>query len=234
MPLKTRLYIGVAVALGCVLLAGCLIWYRQFPEMARFLAYTALACIASTMKVRLPRLHGTISVNFVFILLAVAQLSLAETVVLSFAATVMQCKWRPKTRPTLIQVLFNASTIAISAALAHWTAHAIPGGPWSLIALIPAATVFFVVDSGIVSGVLALISNKTVLAVWRQCHLWAFPFYLVGAVIAGGICVANEVSGWRLPLLSLPLMYLIYSHYQIYVSSQPLVEGGHAGEPQYD
>jgi hypothetical protein len=219
MPLKTRLYIGAVVALGCVLLTGCLTWYRQFPEVARFLAYTSLACIASTMKVRLPRLHGTISVNFVFILLAVAQLSLAETLLLSFAATAVQCRWRPQTRPKHIQVLFNASTVVTSAALAYWTARAVPDGPQSLMALIPAATVFFIVDSGMVSGILALISNKTLAEVWRQCHLWAFPFYLVGAFVAGGICAAGNTSGWRVSLLALPLMYLIYSHYRIYVSS---------------
>jgi hypothetical protein len=220
MPLKTRSYIGVVVALGCVLLADCLTSYGQFPEMARFLAYTALACIASTMKVRLPRLHGTISVNFVFILLSVAQLTLSETLLLSFAATITQCLWRPKTRPKLAQVLFNSSTVGISAALAYWTARAVPDGPKSLMALIPAATVFFVVDSGLVSGILALISNKTLLEVWRQCHLWAFPFYLAGGVVAGGICTASGTSGWRVSLLVLPLMYLIYSHYQIYISSQ--------------
>jgi hypothetical protein len=220
MPLKMRLYIGIALALGVVLLAGCLTWYRQFPEMARFLAYTSLACIASTMKVRLPRLQGTISVNFVFILLGVAQLSLAETLVLSLAATVVQCQWRPKTRPKVVQVLFNVSAVMISAALAYGTARAFPEGPQRLLALFPAATVFFVVDTGMVSGILAMLSNKTLPAMWKQCHLWAFPFYLVGAVVAGGICAAGNASGWRLSLLVLPIMYLIYSHFQIYVSSQ--------------
>src|SRR5438445_8388883 len=117
MSFKTRLYIVAAVALGFALLAGCLASYRQFPEMTRFLVYLSLACIASTMKVRLPRLQGTISVNFVFILLSIAQLSLAETLLLSFAATAVQCCWRPKTQPKLIRVLFNASAVVISAAL---------------------------------------------------------------------------------------------------------------------
>jgi hypothetical protein len=156
----------------------------------------------------------------VFILLGVAQLSLAEALLLSFAATVMQCLWRAKTRPKLIQVLFNTSAVVISAALAYWTAGVVPDGRQSLMALIPAATVFFVIDSGMVSGVLAMISDRTLPEVWRQCHLWAFPFYLAGAVVAGGICTAGGTSGWRVSLLALPLMYLIYSHYQIYVSSQ--------------
>ena len=96
----------------------------------------------------------------------------------------------------------------------------VPDGPQSLMALIPAATVFFVVDAGLVSGILAMTSNKTLSEVWRQCHLWAFPFYLAGAVVAGGICTASDTSGWRVALLALPMMYLIFSHYRIYISSQ--------------
>jgi hypothetical protein len=77
MPTKAKLYIGTSVALGYALLAGTLVFFSQFPDVARYLACLSLACIASTMKVRLPGLHGTISVNFVFILMALTQFSLA-------------------------------------------------------------------------------------------------------------------------------------------------------------
>jgi len=226
MPLSARLYAGVAVALGLVVLAGCLAWYGQFPETARFLAYVSLACIGSTMKVRLPRLQGTISVNFLFVLLAAVQLSLAETLLLSLAATIVQCRWRAKTRPKLIQVSFNASTVVISAALAYATAHAVPGDPQALTALIPAATVYFVVNTGMISLILALISNQPLHVVWRKCHLSAFPLYLVGAAIAAAASASSQTSGWRLSLLALPIMYLVYSHYRMYLSSQTTVAAG--------
>src|SRR6185436_18445064 len=104
MPVRAKLYIAVSIALGFALLAGTLIWFREFPDVARFLACLSLACIASTMKVRLPRLHGTISVNFVFILLAVTQLSLVEALIVAGIGTLVQCLWRAKTRPKLVQV----------------------------------------------------------------------------------------------------------------------------------
>lgn len=219
MPTKAKLYIGTSVALGYALLAGTLIWFSQFPDVARYLACLSLACIASTMKVRLPGLHGTISVNFVFILMALTQFSPAETLVIAFAATLVQSLWRPKTRPTLVQVLFNTSTVLISTALAYAGAHAVPGQDHPFIALAPAATVFFVMNTGMVSLVLALLSKSTLLAVWKQCHLWAFPYYLVGAAIAGAVDQSSQTVGWRLSLLALPVMYLIYAYFKLYVSS---------------
>jgi hypothetical protein len=171
------------------------------------------------MKVRLPGLHGTISVNFVVILIAITQLSLVETLTVAFAATLVQCLWRPKTRPKILQVLFNTSTVVISTALAYGVAHAVPGEVHVWIALAPAATVFFVMNTGMISLVLALLSESRLLAVWKQCHLWAFPYYLVGAAIAAAIGQSSQTVGWRLSLLALPVMYLAYSCYKLCVSS---------------
>jgi hypothetical protein len=219
MPAKARFYIGIVVALGFALLAGGLIWFSQLPDVARYLACLSLACIASTMKVRLPGLHGTISVNFVFILMALTQLSLGETLTIAFAATLVQCLWRTKTVPKVVQVLFNASTVVISTALAYMTTHAVPRQGRALIALAPAATVFFVMNTGMVSLVLALLTKSTLLAVWKQCHLWTFPYYLVGAALVAVIDHVSEIVGWRSSLLALPVMYLAYFFYKLCVSS---------------
>jgi hypothetical protein len=220
MPINAKLYIGTSVALGYALLAGTLIWFSQFPDGARYLACLSLACIASTMKVRLPGLHGTISVNFVFILMALTQFTLAETLTIAFAATVVQCLWRPKTRPKIVQVLFNSSTVLISTALAYAAERAVPGQDHPFIALAPAATVFFVLNTGMVSLILALLAKSTLTAVWKQCHLWSFPYYLVGAAIAAAIEQSSLTVGWRFSLLALPVMFLIYSYYKLFVSSQ--------------
>jgi len=220
MPTNAKLYIGTSVALGYALLAGTLIWFSQFPDGARYLACLSLACIASTMKVRLPGLHGTISVNFVFILMALELFSLAETLTIAFAATLVQCLWRPKTRPRTVQVLFNTSTVLISTALAYAAARVVPGQVHPFIALAPAATVFFVLNTGMVSLVLALLSKSTLPAVWKQCHLWAFPYYLVGAAIAAAVEQSSLTVGWRFSLLALPVMFLIYFYYKLFVSSQ--------------
>ena len=220
MPAKARLYIGTTISLGLALLAASLVWFRECPDVARYLACASLACIASTLKVRLPGLHGTISVNFVFILMGIARLSLAETLTLGVIATVVQCFWRSRIKPRFVQVLFNVAALVVSTTAAYATAHMVPGPANLILALAPAATVFFVLNTGMVSLVLALISDRRVLSVWRQCHLWTFPYYLVGAAIASQVSISGQNANWRLSLLLLPLMYLVYWYYSFYVSSQ--------------
>jgi hypothetical protein len=220
MPSIAKLYLALTVTLGFALLAGSFLWFRQFPEPAQFLACLSLACIASTMKVRLPGLHGTMSVTFVFILLGIAELSLSETITLGFVATVVQVLWPVKTRPNLIQVLFNASAVSVSTTLVYAAAREIPAGPQRLIALVPAATVFFVMNTGMVSLILAMVSQARLLTVWKRCHLWTLPYYLVGVAIVGVISASDYTVGWRLSLVALPLMYLVYLYYLAYVSSR--------------
>jgi hypothetical protein len=164
------------------------------------------------------------SLNFVFVLVAVAQLGLRETVLLACAATVVQCLWRTKTRPKAVQVLFNMATMVISSAASWETAHAVPFAPYTPIALAPAAMVYFALNSGMVSLVLALLSGKPLAPVWKQAHVWTFPYYLVGAVIASAVCVWGQIAGWKPPLLLLLPMYFVYIHYSALVAARTRVE----------
>jgi hypothetical protein len=224
MPTKAKVFVAISVALGFAVLAASLIGRSPFPAVDRFMACLALACIASTLKVKVPGLTGNMSVNFVFVLVAVAQLSLRETLLLACAATLVQCLWRPKTRPKMVQVLFNMATMLISAAAAWETAHAVPAAPYTPIALAPAAMVYFGLNSGMVSLILALLSAKPLAAVWKQAHLWTFPYYLVGAVIASLVCIWGQTAGWKPPLLLLLPMYFVYFHYSALVAARTRVE----------
>src|SRR5216683_4130961 len=111
MPKNAKIYIGLIVALGFGLLAGCLVFRAEFPDLPRYFSYLLLAVLASTMKVRLPGITGTISVNFLFILIGIADFTLAETLTMGCLAIVMQCVWQ--TRPRLVQVMFNVAALAL-------------------------------------------------------------------------------------------------------------------------
>ena len=109
-----RLYIGTVIVVGtCVLVAGGLHWQTQLPF--KFVSYLIVAVLASRLKVNLPGITGTMSVNFLFILLGVLELSFGETLVLGAAAILTQCFYRD--RPNIVQVLFNicATSFAIAA-----------------------------------------------------------------------------------------------------------------------
>ena len=48
-------------------------------NIAQFICYLLIAMLASRLKVNLPGITGTMSVNFLFILLGILELSFAET-----------------------------------------------------------------------------------------------------------------------------------------------------------
>ena len=216
MAKKTTLFIGLTVAVGAVFLADSLVQDRSFRDLAAYVCYFALALLTSSMKVRLPGITGTISVNFLFVLIAIAVFTFSETVVLASVACVVQCLWKPRRRPKLIQVSFNVATLAISSGIAHRAAHALAGTQErNLVVLLSlAACFYFTINTLLVSGVLSLVEGKPLLDVWKQCYLWSFQYYLVGAVIAGLMVVSGQTMGWATPLLILPLMFMVYTFYR--------------------
>jgi hypothetical protein len=220
MPIKARIYISATIAAGLVLLAGCLVYARDFADLPRYLGYLSLACIGSTLKIKLPKIRGTMSISFLFILLGVAELTLVETVTLGCIAGLMQCLWRPKKRPTLVQAAFNMATLVTSIAGCFLVSHALAPGDNLSVLLAVAVSVYFLLNTGMVSLVISLTEGQALTKVWQQCYLWSFPYYLAGSVLAAAIAISSRTIGWRPPMLMLPLMYLIYSYYRLYLSQQ--------------
>src|SRR5215831_5746549 len=104
----------LAVAGSCVLIWGGLHW--SSPHPLRFLCYLVVAILASRLKVHLPGITGTMSVNFLFVLLGILELSFEEALILGTVAILVQCFYRD--RPSPVQVTFNlcSSTFAIGLA----------------------------------------------------------------------------------------------------------------------
>jgi hypothetical protein len=220
MPKNAKIYIALIVTLGFALLAGCLVFRAEFPDGPRYFSYLLLAVLASTMKVRLPGITGTISVNFLFILIGIADFTLAETLTMGCLAILTQCLWRTKSTPRLMQVAFNVGALSVSIAAAYQVSHfamALARAESLPAMLALAACVFFVSNTLLISGVLCLLEGKPLGKIWQQCYLWSFPYYLVGSAIAGLVTVSSRAIGWQGSLLVLPLMYLVYTFYRLYL-----------------
>ena len=222
MPTKARLFIALAIIPGLTMLSlGVSHWESADP--VRFTIYLILALVASTLKVRLPGLTGTMSMNFLFILIGVSQLSFSETLALGAVATVTQCVWKSKTRPSIPQVLFNVAALTMAITSAHFIYHLpriqqVNGRMTVLLAL--AACFFFMTNTVLVATVLCLTEAKPFTRTWQQCYIWSFPYYLVGAGIAGLVSVSGQYVGWKTALLIVPIMYLVYLHCRLLVERQ--------------
>jgi len=218
---KAKTYIACAAAVGLTLLAVGL-FQARFPNPTRLFMFLLLSLLASTLKVHLPGLTGTMSVSFLFILMGIADYTFSETILVGCAAALVQSVWKARRRPKLAQVLFNISALAISISVAYWGSHFVLGTlrTSSLVVLLSlAACLFFLINTGLVSAVLSLVEEKPLKKVWKQCYAWSFPYYLVGACIAAIVSLVSRSVSWGVSLLVLPMMYLTYVWYRQYLET---------------
>ena len=193
-------------------------WHTDDP--LRFICFMTVAVAASIFKVRLPGIQATMSANFLFILVGILDLSFPETLLMGCLGGLVQSLWQSKPRPRFIQTLFNFANLAISIAVADQIFHSSYalklGLRWPLL-LAAASTAYFAMNTISVSAVIAMSERRNPLLVWKECYLWSFPYYLLGALIAGGVSVINRQLGWQVAILVLPIVYWIYRSYRIYL-----------------
>jgi diguanylate cyclase (GGDEF)-like protein/putative nucleotidyltransferase with HDIG domain len=212
-----RAFIAVVVLCGISVLALSIL-PRTSDNPLKFLCYLAIALAASRLKVNLPGITGTMSVNFLFLLLGVLELSLAETMAMGCAAVVVQCLDRDFPAP--IQVAFNVCSTALAIALTFssyrfFLGHRILSN--SSVALFLAACLYFVANTLPVAAVISLTERSSLRKIWADCYFWSFPYYLVGAGVVGMIAWLHGFTDWQTSLLTLPVVYLIYRSYRLYL-----------------
>jgi diguanylate cyclase (GGDEF)-like protein/putative nucleotidyltransferase with HDIG domain len=219
LSIQTKLFVGLTACSGVVALGYALLHW-QSHDLPRFLCYLAVAILASGLKVQLPGIDGTMSVNFLFILLGVMELSLPETLLIGCTASLVQSVWQTRKRLDPVKVLFNvAGMMANASALTYVSYHWLAGrfGSNKPILLMIAALVFFFANTLPISMVIALTEGKSSRKVWSECYFWSFPYYLVGAAAVGLVGIVNRTAGWETSLLVLPLIYWVYRSYRLYL-----------------
>ena len=219
LSIQTKAFVGITALVGAVVLGFSLShWQSQDPT--RFVCYLVVALLASGLKVQLPGIDGTMSVNFLFILLGVLELSLPETLVIGCTASLAQSVWQLRGRLDPVKVLFNVcGMMANATALTYLTYYSLVGrfGSNKPILLMVSALMFFFANTLPISIVIALTEGKSSRKVWSECYFWSFPYYLVGAAAVGLVGIINRSAGWQTSLLVLPLIYWVYRSYRLYL-----------------
>src|SRR4051794_26815673 len=219
LSLQTKAFVGITASIGVVALASSLAHWQSHDVM-RLACYLVVALLASGLKVQLPGIDGTMSVNFLFILPGVLELSLPETLVIGCTASLAQSVWQLRGRLDPVKVLFNvAGMMANASGLTFLTYHSLAGrfGSNKPILLMISALMFFFANTLPISVVIALTEGKSSRKVWSECYFWSFPYYLVGAAAVGLVGIVNRSAGWQTSLLVLPLIYWVYRSYRLYL-----------------
>jgi hypothetical protein len=197
MPRIAKVCVTMMIGLGAlVLLLAASAWSCANPR--QFVMFLALSAFASALKVRIPGLEATLSPNFVFLILGMTVCSLSEVTAMALVASLVQSLWGAR-HPRLVQVAFSAATLAVSAAVARESVNLLfaSNGIHSPAAfVILAGSVYFSLNSSLVSAVIGLVEGRQWTQVVATCCDRALP-YLMGGMLFAGL-VSDTFSGTTL------------------------------------
>jgi hypothetical protein len=216
MSRAAKLYIALILATGTtVLLLAAAKW--SSPSLSTFAALLCFTLFASTLKIRIPGMTGTISPNFAFLLVGMTFFSFSQVMVTAAAAALVQSFWRPKSRPRLIHILFSVAALVISSAFAFSASHLIVrpvdhDGAMPLVLL--AGFLYLFMNATVVSIVVGLTERQPLTEVCRYCFEWVFPFFAFGIVVIALMSGSfSTVTAWRSSLEVAPAMVLAYLYF---------------------
>jgi len=215
----SKIFIAAVVMTGSAALGNALLhWQSSRP--AELLALLVITLIASRLKVKLPGISGTMSVNVPFLLIVAVRLSAGEALLIAALASLVQSIPAVKSRITLVQALFNSATITNAVAVASlafgFASHRGLGAPLSVAG---AGTAFFLANTVQIALVLCLAEGKDLFKAWRDMARLSTPYYVLSTGVAAVICIAIQFALWAEVLALLPLMYSIYTSYRLYFAT---------------
>lgn len=217
MPSLAKAYIATITAFAAALLAVVAQQWNP-TSLAHFAPLFALALLASAMKIRLPGFKSTISANFVFILIGIALFSFGETVLIGLGGALVQSLWNTQSRPKPVQVLFNGACLTVCAATAYWISHILPASlnlSSVAVMMVVGACVYVALNTALVSLVISLAEGSSLKQIWPSCYEWTFPYFLVGAAVAGLASVACHGSNVGTALIVLPVMCFVHVYHRL-------------------
>src|SRR5437016_3976252 len=214
----SQVFLTLIVLSGLAVLTNGIL-HPSSADLVRFLSFLLVACMAARLKVQLPGLTGTMSVNLPFILVAVAEMSPSEALAVACFSTFVQCLPRGSQKFNNVQAIFNFTNMALVVAATRFF-FGFPAFnsavPSRALMLALAAGAFFVVNTIPVAIVISLTEAKNALKIWGNIFQLSFPYFVASAGIAGLVLTASAKIGWQVPLFVLPVMFGIFHSYKHY------------------
>ncbi|MBI5281013.1 MAG: diguanylate cyclase [Candidatus Solibacter usitatus] len=219
----SKTYSRLVIVMGLTLLLQQMrLW--QTTDVLQYLSYSILAVLAALFQVGYRTEQGVVPLNLLFVLISLRSLSPSETMLLAVASAAAGewpgSKW---TRQRVSDCIFAVSVMAIAVGLADYAMRGVfvPASQKQLndaLTAILAGVTFFVGVSFPSATREALEAGLKMRVVWKERYFWMMPYYAAGAVLASIFDRAKtELGGWQIPSLAIPVTYLLYRSYRIYM-----------------
>ncbi len=224
LPITAQLYVGTILAGGAGALAA--FFPKSLPQPTLFAVLTLFACVTSLWKVNLPitpSSGSTLSVSYAANLMALLLLGPQQAVLVAIAGVWTQCTYKVKEAYPLYRTLFSVAAevltmVATGVVYQQFDGPTVPLHAAGLAKpLVGAIATYFVVNTGLIAGAIAVTTRRSFLTVWRDDFLWSGASFMVaGSAGAMAAVVVDRGEHWKAILLIAPI-YLTYRTYELFV-----------------
>src|SRR3989442_1577070 len=183
----SRFFVTGVIVIGLVLLL-VFVPEATFDQLLLFVALLALSSATAALKVHLPLTTSgsTMSVSYAVDFASLLLLGPHETMLVAAGSAFSQCNLNRKEgqRNPLYRTLFSAASLVITVHVAGLVFHMLGGMPSHTpltVArpLVGAATVYFLLNTGLVATAIALSTRSGLVSTWHNNFLWSAPSYFV-------------------------------------------------------
>jgi signal transduction histidine kinase/ActR/RegA family two-component response regulator len=220
---SARLYVGAVMVAGAGFVAT--LFPLNFDRPVLFAVLLLFACVTSAWKVNLPITvtnGSTLSVSYAANLMSLLLLGPGHAVLVAMAGALTQCVYKPKEPYPWYRTTFSAAAAAITMA-STGAAYLWSGGPAPpIFSLTPAKPIvaaigaYFVVNTSLIAGAIALSTSRTFVQTWRDDFMWSGASFMVaGSAGAFAAVVLQRGEHWKAVLLIAPI-YLTYRTYELF------------------
>ena len=231
--MKGNLYIGAVAAVGAVVLAGSVRNLLQRGFGAEDLAWVGIAMLTvlvGRLSVKLPLPSCRVSFSDAFVFLSVMVFGV------DYATLTAAIDGFASSRGTWQKRFFNTAGMAISVNLsARVFTRLLPeGGVWGTRfspeeLLLPVAAMAFaqyVLNTALVSGVVALKEHASLMVIWQDSSPWAGTAYLAGSMAAAIVFLVVRELGVVSAFAILPFPGILYLTYRACLDRLVRAKGG--------
>ena len=227
LPTVAQFYVASVIVTGTFAFAASL--PRAYPRPILFLIVLATASLTAAWKVNLPiplTSGSTLSVSYAAKMMALLLLGPQHAVMIAVAGAFTQCTYKAKRTYPIYRTVFSMTAEAITMA-ATGAAYLWLGGPTGSFVtagfeiakpVSGAIAIYFLLNTGLVAGAIAMSTGQPLKKVWSNDFLWSsVTFMVAGTAGAVAAIVINRGHAWIALSLIAPL-YLTYRTYQLFVA----------------
>lgn len=199
----------------------------ELDDPIQYLCYAAFAWLAFALRLPAPIAGQTLSMGFVFVVVALNELTLRESMQICGSVILIQAVL-PSNRTRklhgddsdtvqLLSTLLSTGTAILVSQLVYTAPILTEMRIEVPVRLVLAATACLFANHLPLALIYAITDKDGRRQALQACQFWSYPYYLVAAALAAAFRWPAPTLTWPKTLLILPLTYAIYYSYRLYL-----------------